>query len=198
MRLRQLIALAGLVLATGLSSPTAAQETQAPQLHAATGLAFPSNIADAHLVRWNDYGQSAQQPALGFSYQYQIAGRLVATVYVYDANQRVPPGADNAVVAAQFAQATGDIERVAQQTGRYRDLRLVSGPTNCTYGLITFRCATYTAIATAQNRQIFTALLVSGYRAHFLKLRLDWPQEGGMVAADVDRFLQTLVGAIVH
>lgn len=198
MRNRLLALMTGLALVLGCSTASRAQETPTAQVHAATGLSFPANIAGALMTRWNDYGQSAKQPGLGFSYHYQIPGRLAATVYVYDLNQRIPAGADHPVVVAQFEQAVGDIEKVAQQTGRYRDLRLISGPTTCAYGPVTFRCASYSAIATGQSQPVFTGLMVTGYRAHFVKLRLDWPQASGMSEADVNRFVQTLVGAILR
>ena len=195
MRNRFFARLASFMVVLGLSS-AAAQETPTAQVHAATRLAFPADIGGARMTRWNDYGQSAGQPGLGFSYHYSVPGRLVATVYVYNLNQRVPAGADNPVVMAQFQQAYGDIEKVAQ-TGRYRDLQKISGPAPCPYGPLTLRCATFSAIVASNNQPVFARVMVTGYREHFVKLRLDWGQRS-LTEGDVDRFVRGLIEAMVR
>lgn len=187
---RRLIAiLVGLAMALGLAATVVAQPAMEPQVHAATGLSFPAEVAGIRLTRSNDYGKSAGQPGLGFSYQYSIPGRLLATVYVYNLDQRIPAGADNAVVAAQFRQAEGDIERVAQG-GRYRNLQKVSGPALCRYGAVTLHCVSFSAVLAASDRPVFTRLMVTGFREHFVKLRLDWSE------GDVEGFVQALFDAL--
>jgi hypothetical protein len=193
MRYRLLLAILGVVLVLG--APVArAQESPGPQVHFATGLSFPADIADARLTRWNDYGQSAGRPELGFSYHYAIPRRLVATIYVYNLNQRVPDGTDHPVIAAQFHQAWGDIENVAR-TGRYRDLHRLDGPEICRYRTLALRCATFRAVVAASNQPVFGRVMVTGYRGHFVKLRLDWGRDAIEIAS-VDRFVDALTAAM--
>jgi hypothetical protein len=195
MRYRLWALLLGLTLS--LSGAALAQGITGPLVHAATGLTFPPEVAGVRMTRWTDYGHSAGRPDLGFSYQYALPGRLLTTVYVYTNNQRVPDGADNPVVAAQFQQAYGDIETVAQQTGRYRDLRRLAEPGPCRVGAITLRCVSFSALRPPGDQPAFLRLMVTGYRAHFVKLRLDWTREADFGDADVERLLQALFGAVI-
>jgi hypothetical protein len=193
---RLLVLLAGAALMLGLSDNAFAQHSPGSQVHPATGLVFPADIAGARMTGWNDYGKSGQ-PALGFSYQYVQPGRLSGTIYVYTANQHPPTGADNPVVAAQFDQAYREIEKVARDTGRYQNLTRISGPAICRYGAIAFRCATFSAAVA--GHPLFTNVMMTGYRQHFVKLRLDWSREytGGLQGdADFDRFVEAMVAAL--
>ncbi|MCW5746774.1 MAG: hypothetical protein KIT36_11320 [Alphaproteobacteria bacterium] len=196
MRNRLFAWLAFLVLSLALPGSVAAQNPPSDQLHFATGLSFPAEVAGVRMTRWNDYGKSAGRPDLGLSYQYAIPGRLLVSVYVYNLNRQVPSGADNPVVAAQFEQAYGDIEKVAQ-SGRYSELKKVSGPAACSYGVLALRCVTFSAIVAADNRPVFTQLMLTGYRGHFVKLRLDWGRDS-MANADVERFVRRLIEAMVQ
>jgi hypothetical protein len=193
MRYRLLLAILGVVLALGAPG-VRAQESPGLQVHFATGLAFPAEIGDARLVRWNDYGQSAGRPELGFSYHYAIPRRLVATIYVYNLNQRIPDGTDDPVVVAQFQQAWGDIENVAR-SGRYRELQRLDGPEICRYRTLALRYAAFSAVVAASNQPVFGRVMVTGYRGHFMKVRLDWGRDA-IDTASVDRFVEGLTAAM--
>ena len=84
------------------------------------------------------------------------------------------------------------------KNNRYEDLKTVKGPADCTYGTVSFRCITLSATTMTDRKRVYTALMVTGYRNYFLKLRLDWLEGSTVSETTVDRFIQTLVGAIVR
>ena len=190
------LALAGPALA--LDPPAATADTSAPATHKPTGLTFPPSIAGVALQRSADYGRSANNPGLGFGYTYGVPGRLVITAYVYDLGQRVPAGHQSPIVAAAFDESLQSIHAVARRSGKYRDLRLVQAPTACPYGAVVFQCATLSAISADGTQPLYTRLLLTGYRGYFLKLRVDWRQGSPGDAAEVERVVQTFVGAILR
>jgi hypothetical protein len=190
-----ILALAGPALALDPPSP---DSTSAPATHKPTGLTFPPSIAGIAIQRSIDYGRSANNPGLGYGYTYGVPGRLVVTAYVYDLGQRVPNGYQSPVVAAAFDESLQSIHLVAQRAGKYRDLRVVQAPTSCAYGAIVFRCATLAAISSDGTQPLYTRLLLTGYRNYFLKLRVDWRQNSPADTAEVERMLQTFVGAILR
>ena len=87
---------------------------------------------------------------------------------------------------------------MARRSGKYRDLRLVQTPTACPYGAVVFRCATLSAISADGTQPLYTRLLLTGYRGYFLKLRVDWRQGSPGDAGEVERVVQTFVGAILR
>jgi len=164
----------------------------APPWHDKTGLVFPDQAGGAKLTRSIDYAKLAGDPRLGYSWHYLIPNLVVASIYVYDGGQRVPDGTDNAVVAAQFEQNKAEIFQAATQANRYRDLRPVGDITTCRYGAFAFRCQTFSAVQIASNQAVLTRLMLMGYRAHFVKLRIDWPQNSASGDAEVERLVRAL------
>jgi hypothetical protein len=190
---------ATLLLGSGVSS---AQQSQplvpAPDRDGATGLVLPPRIATAVKVRSTDYGKSMGRPELGYSWHYQTPGLLSASVYVYTmAVRSIPDGPSSSLVLANFQQALGEIETAAKYK-RYEQLKTIRGPADCPAGSVIFRCITLSAIQGSNRMPIYTALMVTGYRNHFLKLRLDWVEGSVASQAEVDRFVQTLAGAILR
>jgi hypothetical protein len=185
-----------IALVAFLAVPAAGQGVPSPQTHAATGLKFPSTVGEARLTHVYDYAKSHGKPALGFAYGYSIPGLLGATVYVYDLDQSVPDGADSLVVKAQFDQAYRDIEQAAQ-SGRYRDLKEATPPGLCRHEPLVLNCVTFSATLASNNARILTRLLVTGHRAHFIKLRIDWAPGPAVNEAAIGRFLQGLVTAMM-
>jgi len=172
-----------------------AQPVPAPDRHPATGLTFPPQIANVPKARSIDYGKSMNMPNLGYSWSYQEGQRMVVTVYVYTLGiQGIADGPSSAPVGDQFQAALGDI-RQAAPSKYYDQLKIAKGPTDCTVSRLTFRCVTLSAVQ--NGRPIFTAVMVTGYRNHFLKLRLDW-QANEVSQAQLDGFVQTLIGTIVR
>jgi hypothetical protein len=186
-----------ILVQSGIASAQELKNVPAPDTHAATGLTFPPVIADAIIVRSIDYGASGR-PDLGYSWSYNAPGRLAATVYLYTLNQpSIASGAASPEVAAEVDNAVRDIYRAAEATkDRYADLQTVAGPASCTIGTLIFRCATLSAINVKAQYRLFTAVMVTGYRNHFLKLRIDWKQDATGQAAK-DAFLQALFTKVV-
>ena len=188
-----------LLAAAGAAAQTVPPAVAAPDAHAATGLVFPPQIANARKVRSADLGKTLGRPELGYDWSYQIDGQLTASVYVYDAGQKtIPTGPDNTPVFDQFDKAYTAIHQVAQAGGRYEKLKPIMGPAYCPVGHVVFRCVTFSAVDKTDKQPIHTTLLVTGYRNHFLKVRIDWPEGTNASQQAVDRFVQTLVGVIIR
>ena len=196
-----ILATLALALAAGspqAQSPQLPQQTRvpAPDRHPATGLTFPPQIANAQKAYSLDYGKGMQRPELGYAWNYQIGRLLSATVYVYNLSvQAIPDGPSSPPVIAQFQRSLEDI-RAAAQAKRYDQLKVVKGPADCAFGSVVFRCITLSAIQ--NNAPIHTSLMVTGYRNHFVKVRLDWLEGSELGQASVDRFVQTLVGTTLR
>lgn len=184
--------------ATALDLPSPDDDVSAPATHKPTGLTFPPSIAAVPLLRSVDYGRSANDPGLGYGYTYGVPGRLIVTAYVYDLGQRVPDGQRSPAVDAAFDESLRSIHLVSQRSGKYRDLRLVQAPADCPYGAIVFRCSTLAAISFDGTQPLLIRLLLTGNRNYFLKLRLDWRQNAPDDTVEVERMLQTFVGAILR
>lgn len=199
------VALTALLLLGAAAGPGGAQAPQqeqqrvpAPDRHPATGLSFPAQIANAQKLHSMDYGKSVNRPDLGYGWTYKAGQQLLATVYVYTMGvQNIPDGPSSAPVRAQFDRSLADIHEAAKYN-RYEGLRTASGPTDCAVGGVVFRCVTLAGIQSSTRQPIFTALMLTGYRKHFLKLRLDWVEGSATSQAMVDRFVQTLVGAMLR
>ena len=197
------IALAALILASGpalarVELPQLSSErVPAPDHHPATGLTFPPQIADAQKVSSLDNGKITKppQPAHGYTWTYQ-AGRLRANVDVFSLiGQTIPDGAAGAPVEAQFQQSLKATHQ-AWTPRRYDQVKVAKEPANCTVGSLIFRCVTLSAVQKGQP--IYTTLMVTGYRNHFLKVTLHWLEESEISQATADRFIQTLVGTIIR
>jgi hypothetical protein len=189
--------LAALTVAiAGAGAQTPPPNIPAPSHEPATGLSFPPEIAGARLAYSADYAKTMSRPDLGYAWNYQIAQRLFVTIYVYPAKSgRVPDGATDDLVLAQFQQALGDIYEGAKR-GRYDDLKPVDAPGKCTIGGLAFLCVTLSALQPKTREPVHTALMVTGYRGQFLKMRLDWIDTPDNSRASVDRFLQTVIETI--
>jgi hypothetical protein len=194
---RWLVVVAFVVLPT-LAHAQSPQRVPAPDRHPATGLVFPPQIADAQKYNLTDYGRSMKRPGLGYFWNYRAGDLLVATLYVYNLGvPTIPPGAASWAVQRQFELATADIEVLARN-GRYQQLKTAKGPGECTYNAIVFRCMTLSAIQSANQRHVYTALMLTGYRNYYLKVRLDW-QEGSTASnATLERFLSAMARDIVR
>jgi hypothetical protein len=185
-----------ILVQSGIASAQELKNVPAPDTHAATGLTFPPVIADAIIVKSIDYGASGR-PDLGYSWSYNAPGRLAATIYLYTLSRpSIASGAASPEVVAEVDNAVRDIYRAAEATkDRYADLQTVAAPENCTLGALTFRCATLSAVNVKAQYHLFTAVMVTGYRNHFLKLRIDWKQDATGQSAK-DAFLQALFAKI--
>jgi hypothetical protein len=59
-----------------------------------------------------------------------------------------------------------------------------------------FRCLTLAAVQSSGKRRVATALRVTGYRNHFLTLRIDSLPQSPPAEAAVDGFIKAFVGAM--
>ena len=178
----------------GAQAPPA--NVPAPANDAATGLTFPPEIDGARLKYSTDYTKTMNRPDLGFAWSYQIDRLAVVTIYVYPAKSgRVPDGATDDLVLAQFQQALADIYEGAKR-GRYDELKPIAAPGKCTIARLTFLCIDLSAIQPQTKQPMRTSLMVTGYRGQFLKVRLDWIGASDSSQALADRFLQTVIETI--
>lgn len=168
----------------------------APEREPATGLTFPAEFANARLATSVDYGKTMNRPDLGYAWNYQTNQQLFVTLYVYPpASGFIPDGPMDDAVLTQFQRALADIYEGAK-LGRYEQLKPVDGPGQCTIGGLAFLCTTLSAVQPNTKKPLHTALMVTGYRDRFLKLRLDWIDTPANDRAAVDGFLQSLIDTI--
>ena len=70
-------------------------------------------------------------------------------------------------------------------------------PSTCTYGSVTFRCITYSAV-NQSNARLYSKILLTGFRDHFMNIRIDWSEGQAADRADADAALQAFVPALLH
>src|SRR5262245_20910633 len=190
---------AALAAACGLAAATAWAQTQSttPTVDQATKLNFAANVGGATFERAVNYaGPPANRPDQGTSYFYSTPKKLIITIQVFDGGRRVPAGSANPVVIGEF---TSELDSVGQQIkgSGYTNLERPSVPSSCTYGSMTFRCITYSAVNQA-NQRVFSKLLMSGYQGNFIKVRVDWSQSHQQTSADAEAALQSFIPALFH
>lgn len=177
----------------------AAAQTQsaAPTTDAGTQLAFPAALGGAQFVRSVNYAAPpANNPGMGHSYFYSTPKKMVIVVQVYNGGRRVPPGMDNPAVISEFANELAASEQQAQFAG-YTQFERPSVSSTCAYGSARFRCISYSA-ATQANARLYTKVLVTSYRDHFVKIRIEWWPSRQQTAADAEAALQAFVPALMH
>jgi len=184
-------ALAILVAATLVQGTAWAQaESPAPATDPGTKLAFPATLGGAHFER------SANGPGRGTTYVYSTPKNMVITVQIFDNGRPVPPGSVNPVVVGEFTKELQAIEQQVTDSG-YTHFERPAVPSACTYGRLTFRCITYGAL-TQGNARIYSKLLLTGYREHFIEIHIDWGQALQHTSADAEAALQAFVPALMH
>ena len=177
----------------------AAAQTQstAPTTDTGTKLSFPATLGGAQLERSVNYAAPpANQPGQGHSYFYSTPKKMVISVHVYDGGRRVPPGSDNPTVVAEFAKELETSEQQSRFAG-YSNFERPSVSSTCVYGSARFRCISYSA-ATQFNTRLYSKVLMTGYRDHFVRIRIEWWPMRQQTAADADAALQAFVPALMH
>ncbi|SEO88776.1 hypothetical protein SAMN02990966_03237 [Rhodospirillales bacterium URHD0017] len=191
--------LAFVLLAAMAWAGTATAQTQstAPTAHAGTKLAFPASIGGAQLERSVNYaGPPSNRPDQGITYFYSTPKKMVIAVHVYDGGRRVPPGSANPLVVDEFMGELGTSEQQVKYGG-YTHFERPSVPSTCTYGSVVFRCITYSAV-NQSNARLYTKMMLTGFRDHFISIRIDWSQARQQTASDADAALQAFVPALFH
>jgi hypothetical protein len=186
-------------LAALVSTGTAAAQTQStsPSAHAGTKLAFPATVGGAQFERSVNYAAPpGNRPDQGITYFYSTPKKMTIAVHVYDGGRRVPPGSGTPLVVDEFM---GELAESEQQVkfGGYTRFERPSVPSTCTYGSVSFRCITYSAMNQA-NARLYTKMMLTGFRDHFISIRIDWSQARQQTASDADAALQAFVPALLH
>lgn len=187
-------AAAGVAGARGAAAQT---QSTSPTSHAGTKLAFPATLGGAQFERVVNYaGPPTNRPDQGATYFYSTPKKMVIAVHVYDGGRRVPPGSGNPVVVDEFM---GELATSEQQVraGGYTRFERPSVPSTCTYGSVSFRCITYSAVNQANSR-LYTKMMMTGFRDNFVSIRIDWSQARQQTASDADAALQAFVPALFH
>lgn len=194
---RVLALLAATLALLGTTLAAAQTQSTAPSAHPGTKLNFPGTLGGATFERSVNYAAPpANNPGQGVAYYYSTPKRLIINVQVYDLGRRVPPGSDNPAVIAQFNAEVASAEQQFK-FGGYTQFQKPSVPSTCTYGTIAFRCITYSGMNQANSR-VFSKVLLTGFRDHFVKIRIDWAQSHQQTAADADAALQAFVPALTR
>ena len=194
---RVLALLAATLALLGTTLAAAQTQSTAPSAHPGTKLNFPGTLGGATFERSVNYAAPpANNPGQGVAYYYSTPKRLIINVQVYDIGRRVPPGSDNPAVIAQFNAEVASAEQQFK-FGGYTQFQKPSVPSTCTYGTIAFRCITYSGMNQANSR-VFSKVLLTGFRDHFVKIRIDWAQSHQQTAADADAALQAFVPALMR
>ena len=184
-----------MLLALALVSGTAS--AQAPTVEPGTKLTFPASVGGAQLERSVNYAAPpSNRPDQGITYFYSTPKKMVIAVHVYDGGRRIPPGSNNPTVVDEFM---GELSTSEQQIkyGGYTHFERPSVPSTCTYGSVVFRCITYSAV-NQSNARLFTKMMLTGFRDHFISIRIDWSQARQQTATDADAALQAFVPALIH
>lgn len=190
--------LAAMLLAAVNTVPASAQtQSSTPTTNAGTKLNFPASLGGATFERSINYSAPpANNPGQGMAYYYSTPKKLSVSVQVFDLGRRVPAGSDNPAVVGQFNVEVGSAEQQFKYAG-YTSFQKPSVPSTCTYGAVTFRCITYSALNQV-NARVSSKLLLTGFRDHFIKIRVDWSQSHQQTAADADAALQAFVPALMR
>ncbi len=196
-RIAQVLLVAGL-LASAAAVPASSQtQSTSPTTNAGTKLNFPASLGGATFERSVNYAAPpGNNPGQGVAYYYSTPKRLTISVQVYDLGRRVPAGSDNPTVTSQFNAELASAEQQFKHAG-YTAFQKPSVPSSCTYGSVTFRCVTYSGV-TQGNSRVYSKLLLTGFRDHFVKIRIDWSQSQQQNAADADAALQAFVPALMR
>ena len=190
--------IAAVLLASAGALPAAAQtQSTTPTTNAGTRLNFPSSLGGATFERSINYAAPpGNNPGQGMAYIYSTPKRLTVSVQVYDLGRRVSSGSDNPTVTSQFNTELASAEQQFKHAG-YTNFQKPSVPSSCTYGAVTFRCISYSGVTQANSR-VYSKLLLTGFREHFVKIRIDWAQSHQQSAADADAALQAFVPALMR
>ena len=164
----------------------------APSVHPGTKLAFPPSVGGA------TFEHSATTPIgrdVMYVYSYLFDGKVPIVVALFDGGRRVAAGSENPMVTAQFTADLDQAEKAAKADG-LTNFEKPAVPSSCTYGPITFRCITYSALA--QRNRIFSKILLTGYRDNFLRIRVEWNHGTNQTSAEAEKALQNFVSALVR
>lgn len=196
----RILVAAAVALAVGSVGATWAQtQSTTPTTDAGTKLNFAATVGGASFERVVNYAAApANRPDLGSSYFYSTPKKMIITVQVFDGGRRVPSGSDSPIVIGEFANELTSLEEQIKSSG-YTNFQKPAVPSSCTYGSLTFRCITFSAVTQA-NMRVYQKVLLTGYQQHFIKIRIDWGQSANLqqTSADAEAALQAFIPALFH
>lgn len=176
----------------GLAAAQILPGNVAPSVHPGTKLNFPPSLGGAVLEH------SATAPIgrdVIYVYSYLWENKIPIVVGVYDGGRRVSTGSENPMVTTQFSADLDSAERTSRADG-LTNFEKPAVPSSCTYGTITFRCITYSALA--QRNRVFSKLLLTGYHDNFVRIRAEWNQGTNQTSAEADKALAAFIPALMH
>jgi hypothetical protein len=141
------------------------------------------------------------EPGLGKSVSYQHPSDGVVTIYIYNKQQpKIPTGATNDIVQAEFATVLEEIEALYANQ-KYENLRRVlTAEPAITVGdkLATLLAAVYSFSNPEWHPpQQMSFALLTGYRNRFLKLRYSFPGDPEKTPERGQAELKALISAFV-
>ena len=149
------------------------------------GLQFPDRLGSVPL--WK--GERYPQAALGHGIEYRGPG-FAGSVYVYDAgNPNVPNGTSNEVVRTQFARARNEIIAYQRKQNLPEPQLLSEQPIRDSS--VEFLAASYRVVR--GNTETVSLIAMTGYRRHFIKIRVSVPAGSGAAGArQMEAFVQNV------
>jgi len=153
--------------------PAAPQARAAAFKHAATGIAFPKELAGLRFSGHTDF--EPRMPGMGVSVRY-LGRRVRADLYVYNYRLKgIPNGIQHRTVRFAYMRAVKEIGIMAQR-GYYRRLRRIT-QRRIKLGGGKGLWALYSAYSfVTRGGYRFSVLCLTGFNGHFVKLRLTYPQ----------------------
>jgi hypothetical protein len=152
----------------------ATQPADPPLRHAPSGLAFPARAGDWRRHESTEY----PDPALGMSVRYRLGKWMRADVYIYNGGHReVPEGIDSDLIKDHLEQIIGDVFAIKEQGG-YDDVKELKRETlRLGEGEGAPRVRRVTLELVTDGQKLLSEAYLTGFRNHFLKIRVTYPTE---------------------
>ena len=109
------------------------------------------------------------------SYHYNPPGPILVSIFIYTAGQAPGDGPADPWVQGHFQLAQREMLEIAKKQNWYENLAMASPPRECGAAEVHFLCVGFAALV--RRQPMYTALLVTGYRGHYVKVRVDWPND---------------------
>jgi hypothetical protein len=136
-----------------------------------TGMIFPVQVQS-----WTRAEVMTFTPPLGFSVAYFHPAQITATLYVYDFGQRhIPDGPSSPMIQEHFLEALRDIRVLAERGKSTANGQLRMGLPDGVDGVHEVAMFRWASIElTGPRGKTGAAIGITGFRNHFLKVRLGY------------------------
>lgn len=173
-------------------------------LFALVGIAQPADDPPGPKIEWPDVKgftrgkvQTFPKAELGYSVAYDTPG-LAVTIYVYNLGlKKIPDGAKSDEVKDEMKRTVADLDR-AKQAGLYKSVKEIGKEETVALGKVK-------GAPSALRRQFeverkdgvkLSAIYVTGYKDHFVKIRITHNPDDKEAADKIATLLEVLGGAI--